>query len=58
MAVNSMSHAPIPIDKLHWYARNELELDDDERQAFVWIMRRVDSSFVAKMNKRDADNAK
>ncbi len=49
---------PIPFDKIRWYAENELLLDEDEAEAFVWIMRRVDNHFVTKINKRSNDSTK
>jgi hypothetical protein len=48
--INGMSLGPIPISKMHWYADVELGLDDDEKSAFIYIMRRVDSFFVSKQN--------
>lgn len=46
--ISTMSLGPIPISKIHWYAEVELGLDDDERQAFVYIIRRLDSYFIGK----------
>jgi hypothetical protein len=46
--VSAMSLGPIPISKIHWYADKELELDEDEKRAFVWIIRRLDSHFIGK----------
>lgn len=55
MRDSSMGIRSIGLDKIHWYAKAELDLDFDERTAFVWIMRRVDTHYVekqaAKMNK-------
>jgi hypothetical protein len=56
--INSMALGPIPIDKMHWYADVELELDDDERRAFVWIMRRLDSHFIGKMAEKNRKHDK
>lgn len=40
----------IPLDKIHWYATVELGLNDEERMAFVFIIRTVDPHYVAKKN--------
>jgi len=48
--------APIPLDKIEWFAKHKLSLDDDEADAFEFIIRRADNAFVsevAKMNKAD-----
>ena len=55
MRVNGMSIGNIPLDKMVWYAESQLGLDDDEADAFVWIMRRTDNHFV---NKQAAKAAK
>lgn len=56
MRFNGMGISPIPLDKLHWYADVELGLDFDQKTAFVWVMRNVDTHYVnkqvAKMNKQ------
>lgn len=49
---NKIVHGFIPVDKIHWYAECELQLDDDERQAFVWIIRRADSAYVSLKNSK------
>jgi len=51
MRSNGMSLGPIPFDKMHWYADEELGLDEDERRAFVWVIRRTDGHFLAFMAK-------
>jgi hypothetical protein len=48
-----MSLGPIPISKMHWYADAELGLDQEERRAFVWIMRRLDSHFIGKLAEKN-----
>lgn len=50
MAPNGMGYGLIPIDKMHWYADVELEFNQEETRAFVWIMRRVDGHYVSLMN--------
>lgn len=49
---------PIPYDKIRWFALEELQLDPDEADAFIWMMRRVDNHFVAKINKRNEQSTK
>jgi hypothetical protein len=50
--------APIPIDKLQWYAETLLGYDDEEADAFVWIMRQVDSAFVALIAEQQSKDSK
>jgi hypothetical protein len=52
--INSMALGPIPIDKMHWYADVELRLIEEERRAFVWIMRRLDSHFIGKQAEKNS----
>ncbi|MBD8619756.1 hypothetical protein IFT67_12570 [Sphingomonas sp. CFBP 13728] len=49
--------APIPLDKIEWYARHELGFDDDEAEAFKFIMRRADNVFVNEIAKKQAANS-
>lgn len=48
----------IPYDKIRWYAANELQLDDEEADAFLWVIRRVDSHFVNRTNTKAASQSK
>jgi hypothetical protein len=56
--LSAMSLGPIPIDKIHWYADAELGLDEDEKRAFVWIIRRLDSHFIGKMADKNSKQNK
>ena len=58
MAPSGMGLSLIPVDKIHWYADVELGLDEDEKSAFVWIMRRVDSHFVSRQNEKTSKSSK
>lgn len=58
MRINGMGLGSIPLDKIHWYANEELGLDYDERTAFIWIMRRVDTHFLNVQAERAARSNK
>lgn len=49
-----MGLGSIPLDKIRWYAESELQLTDDEADAFVWIIRRTDNHFVNKQAEKQA----
>lgn len=51
--------ARIPIDKIEWYAVHKLGYDEDETEAFEFIMQRADAAFVNEAAKQQAkDNQK
>ena len=58
MRVSGMSLGPIPLDKIHWYADAELGLDEDEKRAFVYIIRRLDSHFIGKLAEKNKQDTK
>ncbi len=58
MRVNGMAMGQIPYDKIVWYANDVLDFEPDETEAFVWIMRRVDTHYVNKMAERMERNSK
>ncbi len=47
----------IPIKRIHWYGQDWLKLDEDELDAFVWIIRRTDSFVVSKAQEKAAKKA-
>lgn len=47
-----MSIGPIPMSAIYWYADDILELDNRQKEAFAYIMRRADNHYLGIQSER------